>query len=167
MDFFYIGIQILVTKLKLLQGFLSGKITRAPPYFFLLIIKSCLAQRFGPLHENPPTVKLPWSCWTTLTTHCCPPHWYNSPVGLSSQPCYLLAVCCLLISSLPYHVPYHPWFCAVQTPPSSHAIICRPPRWIRRCHRKDSCCPLQSLPRAYIRSGWGCCGLSKGQIVVH
>jgi hypothetical protein len=57
----YVRIQNVWTKLKLLQGLLRCRITRAPPWCFLPMIHSCLTSRLCPQINNPSKVKLPLS----------------------------------------------------------------------------------------------------------
>ncbi len=110
------GIKILWTKPKLLQGLLRLQLIRAPPWCFLPIIQSCLPPRLQPPINNPSTVKLPSSIQWTPTTQCCLSGGISSLLAPSPPPCYLLGLRCLLlyvlaivcpVVGISHHLPPH------------------------------------------------------------
>ncbi len=87
-------------KLKLIFCLLRPLKARAPPWYFLPIMQSCITQVLLPLLEFPRAVKIPWSCRLALATWC----WQLGSIGSCMGGSSYGAICLLLLAFAPFEL---------------------------------------------------------------
>ena len=115
----YVGIQKIRIKPKLLWLFLGSLKARAPPWWFLPKIQSCLSSTPSNTSNNPLGVKLQQSCLRPLTSHYCLPGGFSSSSLFGPPPLTMLSLLlwCLWLSS---SATSHSVYCLIKVFPLPH-----------------------------------------------